>query len=130
MQKRLIPLQIKRKRKDIHCPTYSERLQIRMKDHESIDYLCKLFNFSYYKEKKTKMYVLNVNDKKAITIIKAVYPYLKIKRKQAELLFKLRKSKESKKGRTRGGPKAKKMDKSIIEEREELFQQCKKLNSG
>ena len=125
-----------RKRKDVYCPTYHERLQVRMTDEGCIKFLTKLFDGSYYKEKRVystsqkPLFVFNVNDKKAFYIIKTIYPHLKIKRRQAEIIFKLRKSKESKIAKTRGSPAKRRMPQSIVDEREVLFQECKKLNSG
>lgn len=124
-----------RKRKDVFCPTYHERLQIRMTDEAAIKSLVKFFGGTYYKERSyTKinkpLYVFNVNDKKAFEIIKEVYPYLKIKTKQSKLIFKLRDSKNSPEARRRGGPKGRRMPEPVIKYREGLFQQCKKLNSG
>jgi len=125
-----------RKTKDCISPTYSERLQLRMTDEATIKFFADVFGGSYYKEKRAysnsqkPLFVYNVSDKRAYEIIKKLYPYLKIKRKQADILFKLRESKNSPEAKKRGSPAKRSMNKNIVKYREELFKECKKLNSG
>ncbi len=129
-----------RNRPDVHTPTYSERVQIRMNCREILELIKNEFGGSLgtepriYQSKsgfKTKkiMSIYRATDKVATTIIKATKPYLIEKAKQADFILKLRKSKESKKARLKGGMKQKRfLSQEVLDEREQLWLDCKALH--
>jgi len=131
-----------RKRKDVHSPTYSERIQIRMKNPQILSLMKNLFGGRLYHEPKiyqsksgfksnNRMWLYCATDKRAIAIAKAVYPYCIEKKQQIKCLFKLRESKESKEARMRGGRNQKRtMKPEILAYREKLYLNIKKLNHG
>lgn len=74
-----------------------------------------------------------IGNKNAISILKAVYPYLKVKREQAKTLFMIEKTltnqfdiKYIKLGYGQG--KVRTLKKDIVQKREELYQELKRLN--
>ena len=117
-------------RKDIYCPIYKEKIQIKMKDKEPLILFQKIFGGSIRQEKiKDKiLFCWSVENLKAIKVLKLVYPFLRIKKKQAQICFKLRKNKESYLARKKGGPRGRLMPKRILNYRERLWQQIKELN--
>lgn len=119
-------------------PLYHERIQIRMTSKEVIDFVKNEMGGSYYKEKKAYhshngfkhsklLYCYQATDLTAFNFIKAVLPYLKEKRKQAELVVLLRESKNNPLSRRRGHGIGS-MDKGILAEREKLYLEVKKWN--
>lgn len=131
-----------RYRPDVKSPTYHERVQIKMASPEILKLIKDNFGGSFYKDKKIYqskngfktnkiMYVYGTTDKIASEIIKAVFPFLIEKKRQAENILKLRKSKESKKARLRGGRNQKRtMKKEILDYRESLYQQIKIIHNS
>ena len=118
---------------DCRNPTYHERIQVRMIHEGAINLLKEIFGGNYYKESpynngRKPLYCYQASDKLAATILKKTLPYLIVKKKQAETVLKLRKSKESKSARLRGSPAKRPMKPKIVEYREKLYQQIKKLN--
>lgn len=120
-----------------HCPspTYHERIQIRMINEEAIKLFQKVFGGSYYKE-KDYIYCFQISDLAAANTLKILLPYLKIKKRQAELCLKLRKSKESKLAHQRGNlggrkpGKGKSMSKKVLNYRDKLWKQIKQIHRG
>jgi len=125
-----------RKRKDVYCPTYHERIQIRMVDEEAISLFKKVFGGSYYREtenskySKRPLYCYQVSDKKAAETLKILLPHLRIKRRQAKICLKLRRNKESVLARRRGGPKGRRMPKKIVNYRNSLWKQIKQIHGN
>lgn len=83
---------------DATQPVFSEKVGIKQIAPNAIDILHE--NFGGYRRiekssaKKGKpLHAWSVTDKKAIRVVEAVFPYLKIKRRQAEMLLKLRETK-------------------------------------
>lgn len=123
-------------------PLYHERIQIRMVDEESIKLFKKVFGGSYYYEKKSannpltkkKMYCYQISDLSAVNALKQLLPYLQVKKRQAQICLKLRKSKQSKLARKRGnisgraGGKGRPMDKKIVDYRDNLWKQIKQIH--
>lgn len=125
-----------------HCknPTYSERVQVKM----SVEEIPKLFQETFgggigrdgkvYQSatgfhNNSRMWVYRATDKVASRLLKTLLPYLIIKKPQAEYCLKLRKSKESKKARLRGGRKQKRlMLPEILADRESWYQAIKKIH--
>ena len=94
---------------DSNAPTYSERVCVKQVEPQAIDMLKQTFggyrftgNGSTPRAKRIQGW--QVTDKKAAACIKAILPYLRIKRSQAENCLELRKLKEkSKKQRVAKG---------------------------
>ena len=115
-------------------PTYHERIQIRMVEEKAINLFKEVFGGNYYKEKphSTKgklLYCYQASDLIASKIIKKILPYLLIKKKQAKNVLLLRKNKEQNKHKPRGSPRGNLMDKKILEYREGLYSEGKRLNA-
>ena len=82
-------------------PTFSERVVIRQIEPEAIDFLHGYFGGSRgvirYRESKRRqqpMQSLTIADRKASAVLAVVAPYLRIKRRQAELCLEMRRLKE------------------------------------
>ena len=126
-----------RNRTDVHSPTYSERVQIRMNCRPILELIKQEFGGSLSTEKRTYqshngftsrkiMSVYGATDKVAAKLIKAVEPLLIEKSVQAGCILALRKNKESKIARLRGGQTQKRlMKESVLAERESLYLKCK-----
>ena len=126
-----------RNRPDVHNPTYSERVQIRMNCRPILELIKQEFGGSLSTEKKVYqshngftsrkiMSVYSATDKVGAALIKAVKPFLIEKAVQAGCILALRKNKESKIARLRGGQIQKRlMKESVLLEREALYQKCK-----
>ena len=130
-----------RKRKDVKSPVYHERVQIRMGCGEILELFAKTFGGYCRKEpriyqsksgfKSNKiMHIYSATDKRAAKIIKIVRPYLIEKRKQADAILTLRKSKESRLGRKHGGPTGRTMSREVLDEREALYLSIKKQHAA
>lgn len=119
-----------RNRPDVYCPTYSERIQVKMKDKGAVDLLKRVFGGSYYQEKTEdkKTYCWMVSDLQAIKTLKALLPYLRVKRKETQFCFKLRRNKKSYLAKRRGSPKGRRMPTHILNYREKLWKQVKQLH--
>jgi len=111
----------------INC-LYHERIQIRMVDEIAIKLFKQTFGGNYYKEtehskySKKPLYCYQATDRLASQIIRKLLPYLLIKKRQAKLILKLRKSKESRESLRRGSPARRPMKASIVQYRESLYQ--------
>ncbi|KKN49562.1 hypothetical protein LCGC14_0641270 [marine sediment metagenome] len=114
-------------RKDVHCPTYHERIQIRMIDEEAIKLFKQSFGGSYYKE-KDYIYCYQISDLSASKALRILLPYLRIKKRQAQICLKLRRNKESCLAKKRGSPKGRKMSKKILDYRDKLWKQIKEIH--
>lgn len=121
-------------RLDCVNPQYHERIQIRMVDEPAIKLFQKVFGGNYYKEtasskySKRPLYCYQASDKLASKILKTLLPYLTIKRRQAILILKLRRSKESPSAQRRGSPSRRPMSKRIVAHRESLYAQIKVIH--
>ena len=78
-------------------PCYYERCGIKQVQPEAVQLIKKLFGGYYRIEKATskngkKLHSLQLANLKAHIFVQTIYPYLKIKKKQANILLKLRKS--------------------------------------
>lgn len=129
-----------RNRPDVYCPTYSERVQIRMNCREVLERIQAEFGGSLGTEPRVYqsasgfngrkvMSIYRASDKVAAALIKATRPYLVEKSRQADYVLALRKNKNSKDARRRGSPAKRKMKESVMAERESLWQQCKALHA-
>ncbi len=130
-----------RNRPDVHCPSYSERIQIRMKCKPILELIKNTFGGSVYTEPKiyqsangfttnSIMSVYSATNRVAANIIKAIRPYLIEKANQADAILKLRKQKESPESRKVGSPAKRVLKPEILAEREELYQYIKSLHRG
>lgn len=130
-----------RNRADIKSPTYHERIQIKMNCCKILKLFKDNYGGSLYQEKKIYqsvigfktrklMWVYGSTDKAASTILTDMLPLLIEKKRQAKLCLLLRKSKESKESRMRGGRNQKrKMSKKILDYRESLYQRIKDIHN-
>lgn len=132
--------------KDAKNPTYSERVGLKQTAKEAVGIIYKLFGGYYRIEKpSTKngkpLHAIELRNKKAHNFIKQIYPYLRIKKRQAEILLKLRESIENSKKKPvesfhkdRWGNITKFTRYSVSDEalefRESLIQELKKLNDS
>jgi len=122
------------KYKDCVNPEYFPRIQIKLTTPQPLFLIKEKYGGSLYMEKRiyrgknsykpTKpLWVYNANHKIAMKIIKDIYPFLIIKRKQAECLIELEKlKKEARKRRP--------YPKHIVKKFEELYLKVKRLNRG
>lgn len=126
-----------RKIKDCNAPTYSERLALRQVTPEIPRLLQEQFGGALYITKPYSkngrhLYSWQITDQKAVTCLKALLPYLRVKRPQALNCLELRKFKERskkqrvKKGRGYVGSAAR--CPKISAEMERLYERAKALN--
>lgn len=107
-------------------PCYYERISIAGTNKPMIDLLIKTFKVGKtYWHKASKLskrgyWSWDVTNKLAVSVIKQVYPYLKIKRPEASLVLKLRESKSI---------RYKIIPPEIVIEREKFYQAIKKIHS-
>ena len=83
--------------KDSKNPTYSERIGIKQVNSEAIQIIYDNFGGYFRIEKPSTvngkpLYAVELRNIKANTFLNAIYPYLKIKKKQADILIQLRQS--------------------------------------
>lgn len=134
---------IKKSKYARHCPspTYHERIQVRMVEEKAISLMKQTFGGNYYKEtehskySKRPLYCYAISDLIASKTCKELLPYLLIKKKNAELILRLRKSKQDIKTHERGGNKGGRrkgknrlMSPKILAYRENLYLACKRNN--
>ncbi len=120
-------------RKDSVSPLYHERIQVRMVHEPSIRLLTRTLGGNYYGEKPNAhkgrpLFCWQASDAMACRILRALLPYLVIKRASALTVLGLRKSKENPEARIRGGPNARVMRPRVLRTRERLYLRCKALN--
>lgn len=91
--------------KDSKNPVYFEKCGIKQVQPEAVKLIYENFGGYYHVEKPSAkkgkpLHSVSLSNLKANAFIKAIYPYLRIKKKQADILLSLRRSlKEGKKGR-------------------------------
>lgn len=83
--------------KTSHNPAYYERVGIKQVQPQAVTLIYKYFGGYFHKEKpNTKngkmLWSIQLTNLKANKFIKSIYPFLKIKKEQAHILIKLRKS--------------------------------------
>jgi hypothetical protein len=125
-------------------PLYHERIQIRMSDEDAIKLFKETFGGNYYFEKKKannlltkkRMYCYQISDLSAANALKLLLPYLKIKKRQAQICLKLHRNKRTKLAKKRGNiggrikGKGRSMSQKILNYRDNLWKQIKQLNRG
>lgn len=125
----------KTRRKDARSPIYHERIQVRMVDKQSIELLAKTFGGTCYFDRgqagnRRALYCYQASDAKACRILRALLPYLRVKKKSALNVLRLRKSKEDPRARRRGSPAQRTMHKGVLAFRERLYLRAKAINKG
>lgn len=121
-----------RNRSDVTCPTYSERVQIRMKCRPILELIHSRFGGSLSDEPRVyesvsgyktsaPLSIYRASDRVAASIIKAVRPFLIEKARQADAILSLRKNKESRASMRRGSPARRKLSPAVLAEREALY---------
>lgn len=110
------------------APSYSERLSVSMKDIEPIRLLSATFHQDYYvyylHANSNPDYTLIFTSKKAIRAIKVLLPYLRTKRRQAELLLQFRKYKDGLPLPTSRNPRSP----EILQRQEEFYLELQEIN--
>lgn len=76
-------------------PGYHARIQIRMVDERAIQFIAKTLGGWYYKEKPSSkngrpLFCYQASDQKAEDILRALYPYLRVKQHNAKAVLALR----------------------------------------
>ncbi len=119
--------------KNCVSPTFHERITVCMSEKYILDIFKKNFG-GYIHTRKFKNKIIKTNkigyawettDRKAANIIMVFLPYLKVKKEQAKIVLKLRKSKETYKK-----PSHKKMAKNILTFREKIYNDIKKIHGN
>lgn len=132
--------------KDSKNPNYYERVGIKQVKKEAIELIHNFFGGYLHIEKpqapnRKPLYALQITNRKAHYFVKTIYPFLRIKRKQAEVLFELRNSinkgrtKKSKTTHTEKSGKIKTVTRysvsvKEIKIREMLYHKMKELNDS
>lgn len=87
--------------KDSGQPTYSERVAVRQVDRQAVDLLRSLFGGALYVTKPSgrgkPLWSWAATDRRAVACLRAILPYLRIKKAQAENCLLLRDVKEQSK---------------------------------
>lgn len=122
-------------RKDSKSPIFHERIQVRMIHEPAIQLLTDTLGGNYYREsmaqrKGRPLYCWQASDAAACNVLRALMPFLRIKRNNALAVLALRKSKEDPRARRRGSPAGRVMDPAIVAERHALYEACKALNAA
>ncbi len=115
-------------------PRFCERIQVRMINEEAINLLADTLGGNYYREtmsqrKGRPLFCWQASDAQAAVILRALLPYLRIKKGNAIAALALRESKSDPLARRRGSPAKRVMDPSVIAHRQELYERCKALNA-
>lgn len=123
----------KSKRKDAVSAIYHERIQLRMVHEASIALLTKTLGGHYYCEKPhcnngRPLYCWQASDALAAGILRQLLPYLRVKKRSAVTVLRLRASKEDPRARRRGSPAKRTMNRSVLAYRDRLYLLCKSLN--
>lgn len=109
---------IKKAAPRIDCvnPCYHERVQVRMVRIDALQLLHDVFGGSLYKEQPhanngRPLYCWQISDKKASTALTVLLPYLRVKRRVAQIVLRLRRVKDTAAPRRRKRPlNAREMD--------------------
>lgn len=121
-----------RKMGDSNNPHYFERIGLKQTQPEVVNIIFNLFDgYKNIQKPNTKngksLYGIQLTNLKAHKFLKAIYPYLILKKKQAKILLNLRKSLSEKRGGI--GNKGKRcVSKKQIDFREKLRQEVFSLN--
>ena len=130
-------------------PGYHARIQVRMVDEPAIQFLAESFGGTYYREKPhankgRPLYCWQASDKNAEQTLRALLPYLKVKRRSAEAVLELRalqadgRSHRTKVTGTRAFPnkygtvrivESKCFSDEYVARCQELWERCKSLNA-
>lgn len=120
-------------RKDAVSAIYHERIQIRMVHEASIALLAKTLGGHYYCEKPhankgRPLYCWQASDALAANILRELLPFLRVKKRSAIAVLRLRKSKEDPRARRRGSPAKRTMNQAVLDYRDHLYLLCKSMN--
>lgn len=119
-------------------PRFCERIQVRMIHEDSIKLLRDTLGGNYYRESMTTpegmrkgrpLYCWQASDAQAADVLRALLPYLRIKRENAIAALAMRESKADPRARRRGSPAKHVMDPAVIQHRQSLYERCKALNA-
>lgn len=122
---------------DCGQPTYSERICVKQVEPAAVDLLKSLFGGARYlappsTRRGRSLHSWQVTDLKAVAALRALIPFLRIKKRQAENCLILRRVKEESKrvrvARGRGHVGAARRPRHLSEEMERLLQKAHELN--
>lgn len=121
-------------RKDSVSPIFHERIQVRMIHEPAIKLLADTLGGSYYRESVAHrngrpLFCWQASDAIACVILRALLPFLRIKRENAIAVLALRESKSDPLARRRGSPARRPMNPAIVIHRQGLYETCKALNA-
>lgn len=127
--------------KDMQNPQYNARVGFKMNREELPKIFKKTFGGHYHKDKKVyqskngfktnkPMYCYNAEHNLAYKIVDAVYPYLVLKKQQADLILELRKTKEMPERKSSGEFHGQPYSPAFIQKLENLYLKINLLNSG
>lgn len=127
-------------------PQYEERIQIKMVDEAAIKFIAEFFGGNYHKEKtihknRRTLYYYCAGNKKAVMIIKTIFPYLKVKRIIAQKILDFRELKNNSEKiaikttiKSRWGKlieiNRSRYSKEYIEKLDNFWSSCKMINHG
>jgi len=125
--------------KDMIHPEYSPRVTMKNTNKEVIFLLKRVFGGSVRKDRKVYqgknsfkskrvMWAYDVHDRQAYNLVRALYPYLIIKKPQAEVILELEYAKMNAKRVHTPGFYGKPYNSETIARFEELYQKIKRLN--
>ena len=123
----------KEKRRNKIYPTIYPRIIIANTNKKVIDYIYILFtkNCGYYIQKQNKnwkpCYKITFIRQKALTLLKIIHPYLKVKKDQAKLCLDFYQTIKKKQKHRKSG-QYRKMNQQTVKKRLILYNKCKLLN--
>lgn len=129
-------------RRDTVSPGYHERIQVRMVDEPAIALLAATLGGNYYREaphaaQGRPLFCYQASDAKACLVLLALYPYLRVKRPDAEAVLEMRALKAAKRTRFIGNRRDRwggetvptyAIDDDNLAAREALYLRCKALH--
>lgn len=124
----------RQRRKGCTNAMFHERIQVRMTNAAAIRLLTATLGGWYYRERKPqvdgrkRLYLWSASDRMARSILQTLLPYLRIKKRNALVVLKLRKTKICSDALRRGSPTRRTIPRHVIARRERLYFECKRLN--
>lgn len=114
-------------------PQYQEMVGLKQTQPEVVDILKAEFGGYRGTERPTAkrgklLHVWQGTNVVAVSLLRLIRPYLKLKVRQADLAFLLRDSKESREARLRGSPAKLRQVQAVIAERDYIFAQIRDCN--
>jgi DNA modification methylase len=129
------------KHRDMKHPEYSPRVSVKNLNKDVLMLLRQEFGGCVYREKQIYqgrnsfkrnriLWAYDVHSRRAYNLVKTLYPFLIIKKPQAEIILQLEQVKKDAKREYSPGFYGKPYDKETIDKLESLYQKMKKVNRG